>query len=125
VSTEKSYATAMLDRLREQTVRAYARGDADRAADLYVEHGVQQPPGRPAAVGREAIRSSYQAVFTHGGLTLQMEPWETIVAGEEARERGAYHLAAGDMTLLAGKYMSVMAETDGEWRYVWTTVTPD
>lgn len=115
-----------LDRLRAQSVEAYARGDAEAASALYVEDGVQQPPGRPASVGRDAIRESYRALFARGALTLRMDPWETIVSGREGRERGAYHLAAGDRTLLMGKYMIVVAKADDdEWRYAWTTVTPD
>jgi ketosteroid isomerase-like protein len=126
VDSANTSASSGLDNLRDQTVEAYALGDADRAAGLYVERGVQQPPGRPAAVGRDEIRTSYQMLFARGGLTLRMDPWETVVAGPEARERGAYHLAAGERTLLLGKYMTVMAQSDhGDWRYVWSTVTPD
>ena len=119
-------ASAEIERLREQTIQAYAAGDPERAAGLYLDDGVQQPPGRPSAVGRTAIRESYALLFARGGLTLRMEPWETVVVEREARERGAYHLAAGAHTLLAGKYMTVMAQSaDGDWRYVWSTVTPD
>jgi ketosteroid isomerase-like protein len=115
-----------LDALREQTMQAYAAGDVERAAGLYVDDGVQQPPGRAAVVGRRAILESYGMLFARGGLTLRMEPWESVIVGREARERGAYRLAAGDEPLLVGKYMAVMAQTDdGGWRYVWTTVTPD
>jgi len=115
-----------LDKLRGQTIEAYALGDAERAAGLYVDDGVQQPPGRPPAVGRDAIRETYNMLFGRGGLSLRMEPWQTVVGEQEARERGAYHLAAGEQTLVVGKYMSVMARSDdGEWRYVWSTVTPD
>lgn len=115
-----------LDGLRARTVEAYARGDVEAAASLYLDEGVQQPPGRPAAVGRDAVRESYRALFERGGLTLQMNPWETVVAGREGRERGAYHLAAGERTLLIGKYMVVVAKSgDGEWRYAWSTVTPE
>ena len=125
MSGTKSSASE-LDELRQRTVDAYAAGDAERATGLYVDDGVQQPPGRPAAVGREAIRRSYEMLFGHGGLTLRMEPWQTVVAGREARERGAYHLAAGDQTLLAGKYIAVAEQSDdGDWHYVWSTVTPD
>jgi ketosteroid isomerase-like protein len=121
-----SSGSSELDELRDRTIQAYAGGDAERAAGLYVDEGVQQPPGRPAIVGREAIRMSYEMLFGRGGLALRMEAWQTVVSGREARERGAYHLAAGDQTLLAGKYMAVTARSDdGEWRYVWSTVTPD
>ena len=123
---ETTSSGSVLEELRQRTIEAYAAGDAERATGLYVDDGVQQPPGRPAAAGRESIRRSYQMVFGHGGLTLRMEPWETVVAGREARERGAYHLASGDQTLLTGKYMVVAAkQDDGDWRYVWSTVTPD
>lgn len=112
--------------LRERLVEAYAAGDAERAADLYVEQGVQQPPGRPPAVGRRAILESYQTVFANGGLTLRMEPWQTVVSGHEARERGAYLLAAGNQPLLMGKYILVAERSaDGDWRCVWSSVTPD
>lgn len=101
-------------------------GDAESAAELYVDEGVQHPPGRPAVVGRDAIRATYALLFGRGGLALRMEPWETVVSGGEARERGAYHLSSGGQTLLVGKYIFVAAKSDGgEWRYVWSTVTPD
>jgi len=121
-----SAGAAQLDELRERAMVAYARGDVELAASLYVDDGVQHPPGRPPIVGRQAIRESYDMLFARGGLTLRMDPWETVIRRGEARERGAYHLAIGAQTLLAGKYMAVMAETeDGGWRYVWSMVTPD
>ena len=122
----RSSASSELDGLRERTMQAYATGDAQAAAGLYVDEGVQQPPGRPAVVGRDAIRATYELLFGRGGLTLRMEPWDTVVSGRAARERGRYHLSAGDQTLLAGKYIVVAEQSDdGEWRYVWSTVTPD
>jgi uncharacterized protein (TIGR02246 family) len=118
---------AFLAELRRHTSQAYAAADADRAADLYVDDGVQQPPGRPPVVGRTAIRESYRALFSRGGLDLELGPWETaVIGGGEARERGAYRLSMGDQLLLAGKYLFVVRETaPGHWRYVWTTVAPD
>jgi len=116
----------MLEALRRHTTEAYAAGDVERAVGLYVEEAVQQPPGRPANVGREAIRQSYEMLFSQGGLSLQMTPWETVISGDEARERGAYLLEMGNRVLLAGKYLFVAARTaSADWRYVWTTVTPD
>jgi len=107
-------------------VEAYSSGDAHAAAELYVEEAVQQPPGRAPVVGRSAIHQAYQALFAHGGVSVDLDPWETVVSGTEARERGGYRLASGGMTLLAGKYVTVATQTAGdEWRYVWTTVTPD
>ena len=122
----ESSDSEVLEALRRRTTQAYAAGDVDQAVDLYVDEAVQQPPGRPAVVGRDAIRQSYGLLFSQGGLALRLSPWETVVSGNEARERGAYHLAMGDRVLLAGKYVFVAREAAaGEWRYVWTTVTPD
>ncbi|MGH2444585.1 MAG: YybH family protein [Candidatus Limnocylindria bacterium] len=116
----------VLDALRQRTIEAYAAADVERSVGLYVDEAVQQPPGRSAIVGREAIGAAYRLLFAQGGLSLQMEAWDTVVARPEARERGAYRLAAGGQALLAGKYMFIARETaPGEWRYVWTTVTPD
>jgi hypothetical protein len=76
------------DALRGRIIQAYAAGDAERAAALYVNEGVQQPPGRPAAVGRDAIRESCNMLFGRGGLSLRMEPLQTVVGEQGARERG-------------------------------------
>lgn len=122
----ESSDSEVLEPLRRGTTEAYAAGDVEGAVDLYVDEAVQQPPGRPAVVGRDAIRQSYSMLFSQGGLALRLSPWETVVSGGEARERGAYHLAMGDRVLLAGKYVVVARKTEaGEWRYVWTTVAPD
>jgi predicted ester cyclase/ketosteroid isomerase-like protein len=117
----------VLEELRRRTVEAYGAADAEAAADLYAESAVQQPPGRPPVIGREAIRDSYRLLFSQGGLSLALTPWETVElgSGSEARERGGYRLTLGEQVLLAGKYLFVAARTHGGWRYVWTTVTPD
>ena len=98
-------------------------GDPDRWIDLWVEDGVQLPPGNPPVVGKEAIYdriSDDLATFEYSEFVINNEDVE--VNGDLAFARGNYVVtlaakAGGDPISVDGKYMTIMRQQpDGSWK---------
>ncbi|MDJ0665003.1 MAG: nuclear transport factor 2 family protein [Acidimicrobiia bacterium] len=96
-------------------------GDIDRWASLWVEDGVQMPPGFPMNVGLEAITRWLRAqdiVF----LSFEIAPPTVEVFGDLALAHGTYrYLAelAGENSQISwdGKFLTVFRrQDDGAWK---------
>lgn len=102
---------------------AYNAGDADTITALYVDDAVVTAPGRPAAVGREAIRAMVAADIEGArasGVTLQLVgPDAGGVAGDFGWHGGAYAVVDANGTAVdSGHYLEVWRKSDGQWRIV-------
>ena len=109
---------------------AYNAGDADGLAAMYWEDSVLQPPGAPAAVGRDAIRRFLAAdiAATRGaGLTMNIPAAGAVdVSGDLAYEAGTYTVTdASGATVDAGKYIGVFQKRNGKWLYIRDTWNSD
>jgi uncharacterized protein (TIGR02246 family) len=109
---------------------SYNAGDADGLAGMYWEDAVLQPPGAPAAVGRDAIRRFLLAdtAATRGaGLTMNIpEAGAVDVSGDLAYEAGTYTVTdASGATVDAGKYIGVFQKRNGKWLYIRDTWNSD
>jgi uncharacterized protein (TIGR02246 family) len=111
---------------------AYNAGDVDKLAALYWEDAVVQPPGVPAAVGREAIRAFLAGDVSESkaaGLTLNMPDSGAIqVSGNLAYDAGGFTATdASGAAVATGKFLSVFQKRDGKWLFVrdtWNSDTP-
>lgn len=102
---------------------AHNAGDADAVAALYADDAVISVPGAPAARGSAAVRAAIAkdvADMKAGKLTLAPSPtadvgvsgdlgwiWNTFTAKDKS---GA--------TVDAGKYLTLLARRDGQWRII-------
>ena len=89
-----------------------------------------QPPGAPAAVGRDAIRRFLAAdiAATRGaGLTMKIpEAGAVEVSVDHANEAGTYTVTdASGATVDAGKYIGVFQKRNGKWLYIRDTWNSD
>jgi uncharacterized protein (TIGR02246 family) len=109
---------------------AYNAGDADKLAAMYWEDATLQPPGAPAATGRDAIRAFLagdSAATKAAGLTMNIpEAGAVDVSGDLAYEAGTYFVTdASGATVDTGKYIGVFQKRDGKWLYVRDTWNSD
>ena len=102
---------------------AHNAGDPDAVAALYADDAVVSAPGAPPARGSAAVRAVIAkdvADMKAGGFTLAASPtpdlaasgdlgwiWNTFTVKDKA---GA--------TVDAGKYLTLLARRDGQWRIV-------
>ena len=102
-------------------VDAARREDAAALVDLYEEDAVFLPPGRPEIVGREAIRSLFEAQFERFDAEYDFAIREIVVSGDWAFRRGAYTVRArlddGADRTIRDKFIDVWHRgSDGRWR---------
>ncbi len=125
-----------LARLQEEMIAALNARDADRVAELYTEDAVYMPPGAPAVVGREAIRSTYQTDFDRTrqrGMKVEVETSiaEIVITGDWAFLRAAYKSTLTfedhrEAIRTTGKLLGICHhDSDGRWRRARQIRNPD
>jgi uncharacterized protein (TIGR02246 family) len=103
----------------QQTVKS---GDVDAYIEFWTDDGIVMPPNAPLAIGKEQIRSWYQAVVEQVTLAYDIENQEVVVSGDVAISRGVFTGTltmkdGGDQSPLAGKYMTFLRkQPDGRWK---------
>jgi uncharacterized protein (TIGR02246 family) len=126
---QASGARAGIDRVNQQFMDAFNRGDLAAVAAVYTETATVLPPGGARVQGRDGIRQFWQGVRDSGlrGVALQTD--DLAVAGEMAREIGTATLTfrpegAADETTTIVKYVVVWERQGGAWRWetdIWNT----
>ena len=110
-------------RIRDQErVEAEGRKDLDAILAFFAEDAVIQPPGAPAAKGREAIRKLYIDLYKEApfvSFTSSISTLSVAQGGDIAYSTGVDHYVldrAGTRVEELGKYLAVWRKVDGEWR---------
>ncbi|MEZ4657021.1 MAG: SgcJ/EcaC family oxidoreductase [Caldilineaceae bacterium] len=102
--------TAEIDALFTEYGDSLAADDAERWIQLWVEDGVQLPPGAPPNVGRDAIFASISGAMAHYAYRdMDIHVDEVLLAGDLAIARGMYSARlvphdGSDPILVDGKY---------------------
>ncbi|MEZ4705850.1 MAG: nuclear transport factor 2 family protein [Caldilineaceae bacterium] len=102
--------TAEIDALFTEYGDSLAADDAERWIQLWVEDGVQLPPGTLPNVGRDAILASISGAMEHYGYRdMDIQVDEVLLAGDLAIARGMYTVTLvprdGSQSILVdGKY---------------------
>ena len=79
-------------------------------------------PGKPASVGREAVRAYYQAIFDEYKPELDSHYEEVEVSGDLAYGRGEATVRltprkGGASTVATAKYLNILQrQSDGTWK---------
>ena len=98
-------------------------GDAERWIELWMEDGMQLPPGAPPNVGRDMILANIQralSVLAFEDMQIQVD--EVLVKGDTAIARGMYTVNyvphdGSPITQIDGKYTTTfMKQEDGSWK---------
>lgn len=83
------------DKVNQQFMDAFNRGDAAGAVTVYTEDATILPPGSPRVRGRDGIRQFWQGVMDSGVRAAALQTDDLEVAGELAREIGTATLGEG------------------------------
>jgi ketosteroid isomerase-like protein len=78
--------------IRDRYIAAVDSGNLDELMSLWTDNGVLLPPDQPAVVGKEAIRTWYQGMFSQFEVAATLRPAETHIASDWGFDRGAYTL---------------------------------
>ena len=118
---DQAAAAAVNDLLKEFSA-SLNNGDLDRWVALWTDDGIQMPPGEPAVIGKERIRTRNGAGLDRFTFDMGITNEELRVAGDWAFIRGTYKATlkpkqGGAPLLIDGKYMSILAkQPDGSWK---------
>ena len=83
--------TAEIDALFTEYGESLAADDAERWIQLWVEDGVQLPPGAPPNIGRDVIFAGISgAMEQYGYRDMDIQLDEVLLAGDLAIARGMY-----------------------------------
>ena len=90
---------------------------------LYTEDGVFMPPNSPSAVGKDAVKAAYDAVFAELTFDVKFNIAELVVMGPTwayVRTNSAgttSHSSTGKTTAEANQELFIFQKgSDGEWR---------
>ena len=92
-NNQAAVAAAVNDLLKEYSASLNS-GDLDRWAALWTDDGIQMPPGEPAVIGKERIRTRNGAGLDRFKFDMGITNEELRVAGDWAFIRGTYKGAA-------------------------------
>ncbi len=101
---------------------ALGEGDLDGLMAVYADDVISLPPGQPALVGRAAVRAVWEASLAEYDVQVTVDIEEVRVTAEWAFERGTFEMqltpkAGGPTISDFGKYLDVLRQVDGQWKY--------
>jgi len=98
-------------------------GDMERWIALWIDDGIQMPPGAPRRVGREQIRREMQLLFDHFDTRkMIIQPEEVRILGDRAYSHGTYEFEmapkeGGETKSHSGKFLDILEkQVDGSWK---------
>jgi uncharacterized protein (TIGR02246 family) len=119
-AAEIEAVTTMFD----EFVAAFVAEDLAGSIANWAENGVSMPPDGPPLIGKEAIRSDYQAAIEGWDIQISHRIEDVTVSGEMALVVATFDetltpRAGGDPTELHGRWLLVLKkQPDGSWK-VW------
>ena len=102
--------------------KAFNEGNAKEIARYFTEDAILMAPGKPASVGREAVKAYYQAIFDEYKPELDSHYEEVEVSGDLAYGRGEAIVRltprnGGIPTVATAKYLNILRrQSDGTWK---------
>ena len=128
-TSDRAAIEAVLNRYQS----ALNASDADQVLPLYDEDGVFMQPYAPSAIGKAAIRKTYDADFKAFALEVTFHPIEVVVTASDwafARTSSVgtqtIH-ATGAKEAEANQELFIFHKRDGVWliaRYAFSTINP-
>jgi uncharacterized protein (TIGR02246 family) len=130
MSATKEAVTALLAKYND----ALNASSTDAVMPLYAEDGVFMPPYSPSAVGSDALRKAYDAVFKAIKLNVKFTIVEIVELARDwafARTNSAgttFDHATGNRSVEANQELFIFSkERDGSWkiaRYSFSSTNP-
>ena len=116
--------TAMkaIEVIREKELTAFNSGDIQAFLDIVSDDAVIDPPGGPAAIGRDAIAALLEVVFKRFEYDATYSTDELVVEGDWAFDRGIWferrrHKGDGSKTEVpCGILQIYRRQPDSSWK---------
>lgn len=113
---------AQIYALWNEYAAAWSAGDMAGWIALWIDGGIQMPPGVPRNIGKEQIRTAMQPLLDVYDNEMTINPEEVRVLGDRAYSHGHYALAmtpkaGGDTAEVRGKFLTILEkQVDGSWK---------
>jgi uncharacterized protein (TIGR02246 family) len=98
-------------------------GDMERWIALWIDDGIQMPPGAPRRVGKEEIRREMQPLFDLFDTSKMIIHTEEVrILGDRAYSHGTYEFemapkGGGETKSYSGKFLDILEkQVDGSWK---------
>jgi len=102
---------------------AASDGDMERWIALWIDDGIQMPPGAPRRVGKAEIRRGMQPLFDlFDTIEMIFQPEEVRILGDRAYSHGTYEIEMepqeeGETRSYSGKFLAILEkQVDGSWK---------
>jgi uncharacterized protein (TIGR02246 family) len=113
---------AVMEAIWSEYTASIGQGDAERWVELWVEDGIQMPPGQPAVVGKDNILARRSAASETFDMSMSITNEEVVADGNLAFARGVYEAtltpkAGGEDVEVDGKFLTILQkQPDGTWK---------
>jgi len=113
---------AQINELWKTYTEAVNAGDLENWISLWIEEGIQMPPGTPRRVGKEQVRAEMQALFDLFDELVTLHLEEIQVEGYQAYSHGTYDIVmtpkcGGDPIQGSGNFLTILRrQIDGSWK---------
>jgi uncharacterized protein (TIGR02246 family) len=120
--TERSEDIAAILKLAKDWRSGWDASDPEALLSLFADNPILMPQGRPAVMGKDAIRSLYHSFFTEFTVKGEGEVMEVAVSGDLGYLWSSYTLTAtpksgGDQTKGKGKSVFIVRrQDDNSWK---------
>lgn len=119
----KTIDVALVYELWNEIAAAANEGDTARWISLWIDDGIQMPPGAPRRVGKANIQKEMQPLFDLFDITnLSIDAEEVRILGDWAYTHGAYEFEmtpkdGGKTKSFSGKFLDILEkQVDGSWK---------
>ena len=119
----KNIDVALIYELWNAYAAAFNDGELERWLALWVDDGIQMPPGAPRRMGKEQIRQEMRPAFELFNMNkMCIHTEEVKVLGDRAYSHGVYEIemapsAGGEPTNHFGKFLTILVkQVDGSWK---------
>ena len=114
---------AQLYGLWNEYAAAANEGDLERWIALWIDDGIQLPPGAPCRIGKAEIRQGMQPLFDRFDTRkMIIQPEEVRILGDRAYSHGTYEFEmapkeGGETMRHSGKFLDILEkQVDGSWK---------
>ncbi len=92
-----------------------AAGDSSGISSLYTADAKLMFSGKPAIVGREAIKATFSEILRSGVSKIELKTKDVFGAGDMLAEEGEVTIYVNDTAVAEEKYIILWKKVDGEW----------
>lgn len=114
----------------ESYTKAFNAKQVPDLLGLYADNSTFMPPNEPIIRGRDALKNFYTDLFSKGATDLKLTVNEVSGSGPIAYQSGTYEMSykpakGGDEGRDRGKYLFVLRNMAGTWRYEYSMWNSD